>query len=137
MGMHWHTCLVADVPKRGLERRIGEWLTATLAQGDPERLSVGKRSTFVLQIALVYGPEIICDRNTMLIPRSLQTNHNESTLAINIRERHPKDAMPTCAGTPISDPLPSAAEQCENRLVSKGGSSVNELLYIGRFQALR
>ena len=31
----------------------------------------------------------------MLIPRSLQANDDEPTLAINIRERHPKDAMPT------------------------------------------
>ncbi len=73
----------------------------------------------------------------MLIPRSLQANDDEPTLAINIRERHPKDAMPTCTDTPISDPLPSAAEQCENRLVSKGGGGINELLYIYGFQTLR
>src|SRR5271169_3650188 len=33
MGMHWNTCLAADIPKRGLERRIGERLTVSLAQG--------------------------------------------------------------------------------------------------------
>jgi hypothetical protein len=137
MGMYWHAGLAADIPKRRLERRIGERFTATLAQGDPERLSVGKRLALVLQIALVYGPEIICDRNTMLIPRSLQTNHDESALAINIGKRHAQDAMPTCAGTPISDPLPGAAEQCENGLVSKGRGGINELLYICGFQALR
>ena len=73
----------------------------------------------------------------MLVPRSLQADHDEPALAINIGKRHAKDAMPTCANTPISDPLPGAAEQCENRLVSKGGSGINELLYICRFQALR
>jgi hypothetical protein len=67
------------------------------------------RSSLVLQIALVYGPEVICDRNTMLIPCSLQANHYEPALAINIRKRHAQDAMPTCVGTPVSDPLPGAA----------------------------
>jgi hypothetical protein len=72
----------------------------------------------------------------MLISRSLQSNHDESALAIDIRERHPEDAMSTCAGTPVSDPLSGAAEQCENRFIPKGGRSINELLYIRRFQAL-
>src|SRR5580704_3863242 len=92
MGMYWHAGLAADIPKRGLKRRISQRFTAPLAQGDPERLSDGKRSALVLQIALIYGPEIICDRNTMLIPRSLQTNHDESALAINIGKRHAQDA---------------------------------------------
>jgi N-acetylmuramidase len=37
----------------------------------------------------------------------------------------------------LPDPLPGAAEQCENRLVSKGRGGINELLYICGFQALR
>jgi peptidoglycan hydrolase-like protein with peptidoglycan-binding domain len=46
----------------------------------------------------------------MLIPCSLQANHYEPALAINIRDRHPEDAMPTCAGTPISDLSVRAAQ---------------------------
>jgi hypothetical protein len=73
----------------------------------------------------------------MLIPRSLQADHNQTTLTIDIGSRHAEDAVPAHVAAPVSDPLPGAAEQCENRLVPKGRSGVDKLLHVCGFQTLR
>jgi hypothetical protein len=102
MGMDEHTCVAADVTQRRLERCIAQWLAAPLPQSDPERFGAFYSAAFLLEIKLVHRPEIIGDGDTMFASCTLEANDDQAALAVDIRQRHPQNAVPSGTLVPIA-----------------------------------
>ena len=63
------------------------------------------------RITVKHGPEIVCDRDSMFVTRTLQQHSDHTALPVEIDERHSENAMPAGNVAPISNPLPGAAEK--------------------------
>src|SRR5271169_1309969 len=100
-------------------------------------MNVRRRAALVAQVVFVNRPEVIGDGHAVLIARTLQPYGDESPFAIDIIQFHTQNPVSASNRTPIADALTSARQQYQNRFITIGTGTVDQLLNRRGLQDLR
>ena len=85
---------------------------------DPGGGGARGRGSLGLKVLTKQRPEIIRDRNAMILPRALESNGDGLMLFIDIGQRHPQQAVATVGVAPVTNALAGAAQQRQDRLIA-------------------
>src|ERR1700687_5906168 len=91
-------------------------MAATL--GQPGRSRRRGRVSLRREVLTKQRPEIVRDRDAMILPRALESNGDGLVLFIDIGQRHPQQAVATVGVAPVTNALAGATQQRQNRLIA-------------------
>src|ERR1700720_1602099 len=116
--MHAHTSLSPDIPQRRFKGRIGQWVSTSTPEADPQCFRAAVCCPLVTQIAAKHWPEVVRNRNAMLVSRSLEPHGGHAAILSNVGEGHAQDSVSARALLPIADSLTGAEQKRENAFVT-------------------